>query len=220
MNSKLQKFLKLIKLTAETATAVIPFFKMLLVAAGAMAVALLISANNFAKKKEDYLAEMRTFKQQADKASKYADSLAAEIAREYANAREAETRASAARREAETSKTRTATLARGLDSLRATITDSIEMARVIIPTQDSIIREQSVTIGKQDSTISHLLLAGKSKDTVISLLTVSRDSLQRVVNLIPLPPKERKILGMALPSRTVVFIAGVMTGTVVASKVR
>ena len=202
----------------ETVTAILPFIKMILVAAGALVIAMMISANGFEKKEQAYLAEMRIFKEQAQLASQYADSLAVEVTRYESTARAAEIRAAAAQQEAISSKQRAATLTRGLDSLKNVITDSTEMARLIIPMQDSIIQEQHVTIEQQDSTISNLKVALVAKDTTISLLTISRDSLQRVVNLIPPPPTQNKLFGLQLPSRKVVFLIGTVTGMVVASK--
>jgi hypothetical protein len=218
MNNTLKKFLQMIKLTAETVTAVLPFIKMIMVAAGALVLALLISANGFDKKEQTYLAEMRIFKEQAKLASQYADSLAVEVIRYESTARVAENKAAAAQREVELSKARTASLTEGLDSLKDAITDSTEMARLIIPVQDSIIQEQKITIEQQDSTITNLRVALVAKDTTISLLTISRDSLQRVVNLIPPPPTQNKLFGLQLPSRKMVFLIGTVTGVVVASK--
>lgn len=214
MNHKLKKFLEGTKLTAETITAIIPFIKMVLVAAAAFVVAMMINTGIAEDREQQYLADMRVFKEQSELASKYADSLAVEVKRQESIANAARIRATAAQRDAELSKVRTATLAQGLDSLRETITDSTEMARLIIPKQDSIIQEQSVTISKQDTTISNLNDALTSKDSTITLLTISRDSLQRVVNNIPEPPKPPMFPRI---TRKQVFVGGVIAGILLKS---
>jgi len=107
------------------------------------------------------------------------------------------------------SRTRTAVLREDLDSLKETITDSTEMARLIIPKQDSIISQQTVTISSQVTAIENLNNAIVNKDSTITLLTLSRDSLQRVVKNIPTPPKPPIFPKI---TRTQVFVGGVIGG--------
>jgi len=182
---------------------------MLLVAIATFAIVMVVNTNVMNNKEQSYLAQMREFKEQSELASKYADSLKTEVTIQENNARAAVARAEVAQREALLSRTRVATLRGDVDSLKETITDSTEMARLIIPKQDSVINEQSVVIGKQASAIEHLNIAVVSKDSTITLLTLSRDSLQRVVKNIPTPPKPPLFPTI---TRTQAFVGGVIGG--------
>lgn len=212
MTNWLKQFLQMTKLTADTISSILPWIKTLLVAAVAFVIAMVISSDVFGKKEEEYLAQMREFKKEAQRASQYADSMAVQVARQDSISREARARASEAQRRADQSRNQAATLTRGLDSLRATISDSTEMARVIIPKQDSLIQQQRVTIVHQDTTIQNLERVVVSQDTSILLLTASRDSLQRVVNAIPTPPSPPIFPRI---SRTRALVGGVLIGMVV-----
>lgn len=209
MKPKLKKFLEATKLTAETVTALMPFIKMALVAFATFAIVMVVNTSYFDKKEQSYLAQMREFKEQSELASKYADSLKTEIDVQETKANAAVARAETAQRLAESSRTRTAALREDLDSLKETITDSTEMARLIIPKQDSVISQQTVTITNQVIAIENLNNAIVNKDSTITLLTISRDSLQRVVNNIPTPPKPPIIPKI---TRKQAFIGGVIGG--------
>lgn len=209
MNPKLKKFLEATKLTAETVTALMPFIKMALVAFATFAIVMVVNTSYFDKKEQSYLAQMREFKEQSELASKYADSLKTEIDVQETKANAAVARAETAQRLAESSRTRTAALREDLDSLKETITDSTEMARLIIPKQDSVISQQTVTITNQVIAIENLNNAIVNKDSTITLLTISRDSLQRVVNNIPTPPKPPIIPKI---TRKQAFLGGIIGG--------
>jgi len=209
MNQKWKKLLEATKLTAETITALMPFIKMALVAFATFAIVMVVNTSYFDKKEQSYLAQMREFKEQSELASKYADSLKTEITVQENNARAAVARAQTAQQEANVARMRAAVLRHGVDSLKETITDSTEMARVIIPKQDSLINEQSVVIGKQVSAIENLNSAIVNKDSTITLLTLSRDSLQRVVNNIPTPPKPPMFPTI---TRKQAFVGGTVVG--------
>lgn len=188
MTSKWKKILELSKLIAETITAMAPIIKMILVATSTLVLAFVVGTNLFDSKEEQYLAQMREFKKQAEVASQYADSMAVEVTRQQTIARAAQARATTAQQQVGQSREKTAVLASGLAAVRDAMSDSTEMARVIIPKQDSIITQQEVTIAFQDTTILSLNEVIVSKDASITLLTLSRDSLQNVVNNIPTPP--------------------------------
>jgi len=209
MNSKFKKFLELTKLTAETVTAVLPFIKMLLVATGALVLALVVSSDRFGKKEEQYLADMRKFKEQATLASQYADSLEGEVVKFASAARAAQTKAQQSQQQAQQSLVRTAVIARELDSLRDTVIDSTEMARVIIPKQEFIIEQQILVIAYQDTTIQNLNSTIVNQDSMIGLISAARDSLQTVVDNIPEPPQPPMFPQI---TRKRAFIGGVIVG--------
>jgi len=166
---------------------------------------------------EQYIQKYNTFKLQADAANQMVDSLKTVIVIEENEARAAIGRANVYATQVKTAKNQVVGLKSNEDSLRKTITDSIEMARRIIPKLDSIIAQQDTVILHQDGEIKDLRLALQKKDTVISLLTYSRDSLQKVIITIPMAPKNpNKMFGITLPSRTVTFIAGTVIGLVTA----
>ena len=97
-----------------------------------------------------------------------------------------------------------------------TITDTLQLAREILPLKDSIITKQETTITTQDKKITELESALKSKDTAIALLTLSRDSLQTVIKNIPPAPKNpNRMFGIKLPSRKASFVVGVVAGVVI-----
>ena len=212
MTSKWKKILELLKLIAETITALGPVIKMILVATGAMALAFMVSTNKFGAKEEQYLAEMREYKAKAESASQYADSMAVEVSRQQTIAKAAQARAWSAQQHAGQSRAQTATLASGLAAVRDVLEDSVEMARVIIPKQDSIIAQQEVTIAFQDTTILNLNAVIVSNDTTINLLTLSRDSLQTIVDNIPEPPPPPPFPKI---KRKHAFVAGVIAGVAV-----
>jgi hypothetical protein len=209
MKPKVKKFLEATKLTAETLTVLMPFIKMAVTALATFAVVMVVNTSYFSKKEQSYLAQMREFKEQSELASQYADSLKTEITIQENSARAAIAQAEVAQRDALLSRTRVAVLRGGLDSLKETITDSTEMARLIIPKQDSVINEQSVTISKQVTAIENLNNAVVNKDSTITLLTLSRDSLQRVVNNIPTPPKPPMFPTI---TRKQAFVGGTVVG--------
>jgi len=209
MKPKVKKFLEVTKLTAETVTALMPFIKMLLVAIATFAIVMVVNTSYFNNKEQSYLAQMREFKEQSELASKYADSLKTEVTIQENNARAAMTQAQNAQLAALSSRAKTAVMVEQLDALKETITDSTEMARVIIPKQDSIIDQQTVTIGNQVTAIENLNNAIVSKDSTITLLTISRDSLQRVVKNIPTPPKPPMFPTI---TRKQAFVGGTVVG--------
>lgn len=209
MKPKLKKLLEATKLTAETLTALMPYIKLVLTALATFAIVMVVNTSYFDKKEQSYLAQMREFKEQSELASKYVDSLATEVVIQENTARAAMARAETAQQAALLSRTRTAALREDLDSLKETITDSTEMARLIIPKQDSIISQQTVTISSQVTAIENLNNAIVNKDSTITLLTLSRDSLQRVVKNIPTPPKPPIFPKI---TRTQVFVGGVIGG--------
>lgn len=166
---------------------------------------------------EQYIQKYNTFKLQADAANQMVDSLKTVIVIEENEARAAIGQANIYAAQVKTTKNQVVGLKLNEDSLRKTITDSIEMARRIIPKLDSIIAQQDTVILHQDGEIKDLRFALQKKDTVISLLTYSRDSLQKVIITIPMAPKNpNKMFGITLPSRTVTFIAGTVIGLVTA----
>lgn len=165
---------------------------------------------------DKYIAEYKKFQAQADSASKFADSLAQEVVIAENEARAAQSRAVVYSRQATELKNETLNLMDRAQMLTETITDTLTLARELLPLKDSIITKQETTITTQDKQIQELESALKSKDTAISLLTLSRDSLQTVVKNIPPAPKNpNRMFGIKLPSRKTSFVIGAVAGVVI-----
>jgi hypothetical protein len=179
-----------------------------LIVLGIIIVAFMINTRLLSKREGQYIEQMREFKKQAKHASVYADSLKLQVETQQTVARVAESRAAVAESQARKSRNITTVLRQELDSLKEIVIDSIEMARIIIPKQDSIITQQEVTIHKQDVQIVFLNTALVVKDSALVLSNLRGDSLQTVVDNIPKPPTPpiQKI------SRKQAFLAGIATG--------
>jgi len=182
-----------------------------LVVFGIVILVLLVNTKRVAGREDAYLQEMRVFKEQSELATQYADSLKKQVRVHETEAAAARARATTAESQARKSKNTTNVLLQELDSLKETVTDSIEMARLIIPKQDTIITQQQVTITKQDTQIVFLGVALTETSTALTLSNQRGDSLQTVVNNIPDPPKPPMLPTI---SRKQAFVGGVVVGVI------
>lgn len=165
---------------------------------------------------DKYISEYKKFQAQADSATKFADSLAQEIVIADNEARAAQSRASVYSRQATELKNETLNLMDRAQLLTETITDTLELARQILPLKDSIITKQETTITTQDKQIQELETAILKKDDALKLALLRGDSLQTVVNNIPPAPKNpNRMFGIKLPSRKTSFVVGVVAGVVI-----
>jgi hypothetical protein len=165
---------------------------------------------------DKYIADYKKFQAQADSATKFADSLAQEIIIADNEARAAQSRASVYSRQATELKNETLNLMDRAQLLTETITDTLQLARQILPLKDSIITKQETTITTQGNQIQELETAILKKDDALKLALLRGDSLQTVVNNIPPAPKNpNKMFGIKLPSRKTSFVVGVVAGVVI-----
>ena len=88
---------------------------------------------------DKYISEYKKFQAQADSATKFADSLAQEIVIADNEARAAQSRASVYSKQATELKNETLNLMDRAQLLTETITDTLELARQILPLKDSIV---------------------------------------------------------------------------------
>lgn len=217
MKKNWKKLLENIKLGAETFTAVWPILKMVFMVAGTFLVAVMIVNTQKQDEMDKYIAMYNEYKTEAENTSKFADSLKVHITIAENNARAAESRAAVYGRQAAASRASTEELSSRAAAIQGAVTDSIQLARELIPLKDSIITQQETTIETQDKQITELNTALTNKDTAILLLTTSRDSLQTIINNIPPAPKNpNRIFGIALPSRKTTFIVGTLVGAITA----
>ena len=220
MKRNIKTFLEKTKLFAETLTAVLPLAKIALVAMGALALVMVVKYNGKQDEMDQYIAEYKEFQAKAEATSNYADSLAQEIVIADNEARAAESRANTFKKQAITSRNETLNMMDRAQLLTETITDTLQLAREILPLKDSIITKQETTISTQDKQISELETALRNKDTAIALLTLSRDSLQTVVKNIPPAPKNpNRLFGIKLPSRKTSFVVGAVAGVILTTVV-
>ena len=165
---------------------------------------------------DKYIADYKKFQAQADSATKFADSLVQEITIADNEARAAQGRANVYSRQATELKNETLNLMDRAQLLTETITDTLQLARQILPLKDSIITKQETTITSQDKQIQELETAILKKDDALKLALLRGDSLQTVVNNIPPAPKNpNRMFGIKLPSRKTTCIVGVVAGVVV-----
>lgn len=215
MKRNWKKLLENIKLGADTFTSVWPILKMVFMVAGTFFVAVMLVNTQKQDEMDNYIAMYNEYKTQAENTSKFADSLKTHITIAENNARAAESRAAVLGRQAASSRASTTELSERAAAIQGAVTDSIQLARELIPLKDSIITQQETTIVIQDKQIIELNTSITNKDTAILLLTTSRDSLQSVINNLPPAPKNpNRMFGIKLPSRKVSFIAGTLLGAI------
>jgi membrane-associated HD superfamily phosphohydrolase len=162
---------------------------------------------------DKYIAEYKAFQAKADSVTELADSLKEEIVIADNESRAAESRAKILGRQVNSLKNETTNMIDRASELQETLTDTLEMARQVLPLKDSIIAKQQETITTQSTQVAELESALQSKDNALKLALIRGDSLQAVINLIPPAPKNpNRILGFKLPSRKATFLVGVGIG--------
>lgn len=208
-----KEWIEKIKLYAETITAVLPLAKMLLVITGVLSLVLVVKTNKQQDEMDQYIAMYKQYEADAQQASRYADSLSALVIVAENEARAAISRADYYKKEAAASRVNTSDLQERADSLEETITDTLELARALLPVKDSIIATQQTTIDSQIFQIYNLETSLKNKDMVIHLLNLTQDSLRIAVNNIPsAPTNPNRMFGIKMPSRKTSFIVGAAIG--------
>lgn len=176
-------------------------------------VAMYLLDANSQDKMDKYIAEYKTFQAKADSVTKLADSLKVEIVIADNESRAAEGRAQILGRQVNSLKNGTANMIERASELQETLTDTLELARQLLPLKDSIIEQQQETITTQSTQISELESALQSKDNALRLSLIRGDSLQIVINRIPpAPTNPNRMFGFKLPSRKVSFVVGVAIG--------
>jgi small-conductance mechanosensitive channel len=162
---------------------------------------------------DKYIEEYKVFQAKADSVTKLADSLKTEIVIADNESRAAEGRAQILGRQVNSLKSQTSSMMDRATELQETLTDTVEMARQLLPLKDSIIAQQQETINTQSAQVSELERALQNKDNALRLSLIRGDSLQAVINIIPPAPKNpNRMLGFKLPSRKASFLVGAAMG--------
>jgi hypothetical protein len=209
MNEKFKKFLEMIVLTGEAIVASASAIKIILVAVGALALVVFVYNRQINGVEQQYIAQMRVYEKDAQTALEYAAQLQIQVTERQTAAEAAEQRASRLGQTIAATRVSTAAKLQELEYSRRAVVDSVEMARVIIPRQDSIIQLQKETIDAQDEQVMFLQYALVQKDTALMISTRRGDSLQIILNNLP-----RVTSVPRRPSLKTIFGAGVATGIV------
>ena len=213
MKRKTKSLLERTKLIAETITAVLPLAKIALVAAGVLALVMMFKVNQTEDEMDKYIAEYKVFQQKAEVATELADSLKAEIVIADNESRAAESRARVLSRQVNALQNETLSMEERATTMQETLTDTLELARQLLPLKDSIIAKQKETIDVQGGQVKELESALLNKDNALRMAMMRGDSLQAVINLIPPAPKNpNRMFGIKLPSRKASFLVGVGMG--------
>lgn len=207
-------------ISEETVKQIIPTLRTVVIITASVLAFLFVQAQ-FKQKDEQFaqsVAQIEQYRKEAQKTSKYVDSLNSIVVLKKEEAKQADARADILGTQVSKLKKQTNSLRGEADSLKRAITDSVELARRVIPLQDSIISHQDSVIAKQDTQIVNLKIAGAKKDTAIVLLTLGKDSLQTIINNPPKAPKNpNKLFGFVnLPSRKATAIFSAIAGAVAA----
>lgn len=209
MNEKLKKFLEAVALIGEAIVAFATATKVILVAVGALALVMFVYTKKIDGVEQQYIAQMRVYEQDAEAARKHADKLAVEITVHKDAAAVAEQKATRLGQTVAAARANTNVTLQELEHIRRAITDSVELARVVIPRQDSIIGLQQQTIANQDEQVTFLQYALVKKDTALIISTHRGDSLYTVLANLPSVP-------VVTPRYSLkkIFGAGVVTGII------
>lgn len=171
-----------------------------------------LDANN-QDEMDRYINGYNEYKTKAEATTRFADSLQTQILIQENETRAALSRAEVAATKASEYKSQTTTLIAQASVIRETVTDTIELARTLLPLQDSIITQQKFTIETQHTQISELQTALNSKDVSLKLTSKRGDSLLTVLNLLPPAPKNpNRMFGIKLPSRKTSLLIGIGIG--------
>ena len=213
MKRKTKSLLERTKLIAETITAVLPLAKIALVAAGVLALVMMFKVNQTEDEMDKYIAEYKVFQQKVEVATELADSLKAEIVIADNESRAAESRARVLSRQVNALQNETLSMEERATTMQETLTDTLELARQLLPLKDSIIAKQKETIDVQGGQVKELESALLNKDNALRMAMMRGDSLQAVINLIPPAPKNpNRMFGIKLPSRKASFVVGLAMG--------
>ena len=211
-----------LKLITETFNNMMPIIKIIASIMGVFLVVLFIQGQFKGNDDLDrYIAEANRFKEEAQLAVAFADSLKVEVQLMELEANQAIERAEFLGQQVQNLRSQTTELRTQVNGIIAEAPPLTQMskdeliiyAEQVIPQQQEIINQQEITINVQAEQIDELSRALVYKDEVITLLTQSNDSLQFVLRNPPTPPSNpNKMFGINLPSRTTSFIVGVATG--------
>ena len=162
---------------------------------------------------DKYIEEYKEFQAKADSVTELADSLKEEIVIADNEARVAQSRAQVLGRQVNSLKNETLSMAERAQVMQETLTDTLELARQVLPLKDSIIAKQKETIDVQGGQVKELESALLSKDNALRMAMIRGDSLQAIINLIPPAPKNpNRMFGIKLPSRKASFAIGLAMG--------
>jgi hypothetical protein len=211
---KLEQF----NIVADVLKHIWPLIKLLSVAAGAMMLTFIVVNTAHKDEMAQYIAQYDEYRDGAVRANMMVDELRAQVAEKEALALSAMKTADVLRDRSRGKMVAVAANIQTVDSMMVAmvpLNDSVQLARVIIPLQADIIESQSVVIKTQLEENDALRDANTFYVQTHQLLTFAVDSLQQVVLNLPAPPKNpNTVFGFTKPTRTQMFIGGVVVGVI------
>lgn len=201
-----EKYLKFVKLSAETFSAVLPIIKLLVVALGCFAVAILWNGQ-----KDKYEQQIASALSHADSSNKEVERLTTEIANQKKVADLLRVQANQKIAAVQARSVVVDTLKVTLEQA-ATITDSLSTLLKIVPQQDTIIAGQKEVIQIQQTEIVTLRQMTTHYDSTITILQESNKKLYTTLEEVK---NKDKFFGIQLPSRKTSLVAGILIGTVI-----
>lgn len=222
MKIKWKKVLHYIKLAGETITAVAPVIKLILVAAGAFAVAMFVGDIKHANDTSEYDIAIKKHTQETQVALALVAQYKSEVT-QLQNAANSITlqnsvllqQVDVAKNQVHSNKQKATTFTIALRDSVNTVEDSLQVLLNIVPAKDSIITEQDVVISKQDTVINNLTIIIENKDLQIEKLQTSLTSLEKVAKTIPIYDScKQKFFFCKInkPNRKTSFVSGIVIG--------
>jgi hypothetical protein len=219
MKAWFEKFEKF-NIIVEVLKNVWPAVRMISLISGAMMLTFVVVNLGHKDEMTQYITQYNEFKTEAELANAMVDELRIQVAEKEHEANAAMARATQLGAQARQQRVTVASAIEQKDVLLETITDSIEMARTIIPAQEEIIVTQTQIIATQDTQINELNSVVILQRESNQLLTFAVDSLQQVIINIPPPPKNpNKMFGIPLPTRKQSLLGGIVIGVITTSLV-
>lgn len=201
-----EKYLKFVKLSAETFSAVLPIIKLLAVALGCFAVAVLWNGQQ-----DKYEQQIAAALSHADISNQEVERLTTEIANQK---KVADLLRIQANQKIDAIQVRTVVV----DTLKVTleqattVTDSLTTLLKIVPQQDTIITQQKEVIQIQETEIVTLRQMTANYDSTVTVLQESNKTLYNALEQVK---NKDKIFGIQLPSRKTSLLAGILIGTAI-----
>lgn len=200
---------------------VLSIARLVLIGVALIGLALMFDVPQSTDSYDQYAQQVDSLRRAGRRQLVIADSLKRVIEQRNTKIQQSDRRVAALNRELTFLRGHTQGLTDEVDSLKETLTDSVAMAREIIPRQERIIVQKDEEIEKQGLIITEHLYTITLRDSTILNITTSRDSLADIVRRMqPAPPNPNKLFGIfPMPSRTTVFVVGTATGAAAATAI-
>lgn len=193
--------------------------RIVLIGLGLLAIALMVDVPESTDSYDEYASQVEQLRRDGHRQLVVNDSLKKVIADRDTLIRRSDRRVASLNQQLDVLRGQTAGMEGELDSLKETLTDSVSMAREIIPRQEKVIENKNKEIQSQGLIITEHLYTISLRDSSIVNLRVSNDSLSGIIRRMrPAPPNPNKLFGVIpMPSRTTAFVVGGAAGAAAAA---